>query len=102
MKFFRRFKEALLLSIHLVPKKAYTSVITRSKTEDVAKYSKEGESLMGIHTTDSRICLVSGGYPLFIGNKLIGGIGVGGGSEAEDKQIAEAILGAFANFIASH
>lgn len=54
-----------------MPKKAYTSVITRSKTEDVAKWSKEGESLRSIHTTDSRICLVFGGYPLFIGNNLI-------------------------------
>lgn len=32
-----------------MPRKAYTSVITRSKTEDVAKWSKEGETLMGIH-----------------------------------------------------
>lgn len=95
LKFFKRFGEALLISINLVPKKAYTAVITRSETKDVATWAKEGGALMGIHTTNEQICLVAGGYPLFIAQKLIGGIGVGGGSEAEDLKIAESILKAF-------
>uniref|UniRef100_UPI0027120F76 GlcG/HbpS family heme-binding protein n=2 Tax=Helicobacter TaxID=209 RepID=UPI0027120F76 len=95
LKLFQRFGEALLISVNLVLKKAYTAVITRSKTKDVAAWAKEGGALMGIHTTSKQICLVAGGYPLFAGERLIGGIGVGGGSEAEDLQIAEALLEAF-------
>ena len=65
LKYFQRFGEALVLSITLVPGKAYTSAITQSKTKDVAEWAKEGNPLMAIQTNDPRITLVAGGYPLF-------------------------------------
>ena len=61
---YRRYGEALVLSITLVPGKAYTA-------------AAEGASLMAIQTNDARITLVAGGYPLFAGGKIAGGIGVG-------------------------
>lgn len=87
---FRRFGDALVLSTTLVPGKAYTSAVTQCTTKDVAKFAAEGQPLMAIQTNDPRITLVAGGYPLFAKKgKIIGAIGVGGGTEAQDCEIAE-------------
>lgn len=45
---YRRFGEALVLSITLVPGKAYTSAVTQCRTKDVAEAAAEGASLMGV------------------------------------------------------
>lgn len=92
---YRRYGEALVLSITLVPGKAYTAAVTQCKTKDVAAAAAEGASLMAIQTNDPRITLVAGGYPLFAGGKIAGGIGVGGGSEAQDCEIAEHVVSVF-------
>lgn len=95
LKYFQRFGDALVLSITLVPGKAYTSAITQSKTKDVAEWAKEGNPLMAIQSNDPKITLVAGGYPLFVNGKIVGGIGVGGGSEEQDCLIAEYVLSKF-------
>ena len=94
-KVYRRYGEALVLSITLVPGKAYTSAVTQCKTKDVAACSMEGGSLMAIQTNDPRITLVAGGYPLFIDGKIAGAVGVGGGSEEQDCAIAEHVVSVF-------
>ena len=92
---YRRYGEALVLSITLVPGKAYTAAVTQCSTKDVAVAAAEGDSLMSIQTNDPKITLVAGGYPLFVDGKISGGIGVGGGTEAEDCEIAEYVLQVF-------
>ncbi len=92
---YRRYGEALVLSITLVPGKAYTSAVTQCKTKDVAACSAEGGSLMAIQTNDPRITLVAGGYPLFVNGKIVGAIGVGGGTEEQDCTIAEYVVSVF-------
>ena len=92
---YRRYGEALVLSITLVPGKAYTSAVTQCKTKDVAGAAAEGASLMAIQTNDPKITLVAGGYPLFVNGKIVGGIGVGGGSEEQDCAIAEYVVSVF-------
>lgn len=92
---FRRYGDALVLSITLVPGKAYTAAVTQCTTRDVAACAAEGESLMAIQTNDSKITLVAGGYPLFVNGKIAGGIGVGGGSEEQDCEIAEYVVSVF-------
>ncbi len=99
LKVFHRFGEALVLSITLVPGKAYTSAITQSKTKDIALLAKKGNSLMAIQSNDPKITLVAGGYPLFVNNKIAGGIGVGGGTEEQDCIIAEYVLSVFADLV---
>ena len=94
---YRRYGEALVLSITLVPGKAYTAAVTQCKTKDVAVAAAEGQALMAIQTNDPRITLVAGGYPLFVNGKIAGGIGVGGGSEEQDCAIAEYVVAVFEN-----
>lgn len=98
-KLYRRFGEALVLSITLVPAKAYTSAVTQTKTEDLAKVVIEGGVLQGINTADSRITLVTGGFPLFYNGKIIGAIGIGGGTETQDREIGEYVMKVFENTI---
>ena len=92
---YRRYGEALVLSITLVPGKAYTAAVTQCKTKEVAAAAAEGASLMAIQTNDPRITLVAGGYPLFVSGKIAGGIGVGGGTEEQDCEIAEYVVSVF-------
>ena len=92
---YRRYGDALVLSITLVPGKAYTAAVTQCKTKDVAAAAAEGASLMTIQTNDPRITLVAGGYPLFADRKIVGGIGVGGGTEEQDCKIAEYVVSVF-------
>ena len=92
---YRRYGEALVLSITLVPGKAYTAAVTQCKTKDVATAAAEGQSLMAIQTNDPRITLVAGGYPLFVNGKIAGSVGVGGGTEEQDCTIAEYVVSVF-------
>lgn len=96
---YRRYGEALVLSITLVPAKAYTAAVTQSKTKDLAPLVAEGGALMGIHANDARIMLVAGGYLLFAGGQIAGGIGVGGGTEEQDCAIAEYVVDVFEQMV---
>lgn len=94
---YRRYGEALVLSITLVPGKAYTSAVTQCKTKDVAACAVEGGTLPAIQSNDPRITLVAGGYLLFTDGKIAGAIGVGGGTEEQDCEIAEYVVSVFEN-----
>lgn len=50
---------------------------------------------MAIQTNGPRITLVAGGYPLFVNGKIAGAIGVGGGTEEQDCEIAEYVVSVF-------
>lgn len=92
---YRRFGDALVLSITLVPGKAYTAAVTQCRTKDVAQCAVEGGSLFAVQSNDPKITLVAGGYPLFHDGRIVGGIGVGGGTEARDCEIAESVVSVF-------
>lgn len=94
---YRRYGEALVLSITLVPGKAYTSAVTQCKTKDVAACAVESGTLPAIQSNDPRITLVVGGYPLFVNGKIAGAIGVGGGTEEQDCEIVEYVVSVFEN-----
>lgn len=94
-RLFCRFGNALVLSTILVPAKAYTSAITQTPTEDLMPLVADGGNLMGINTASDRITLVPGGVPLFCNGKIVGAIGVGGGSKEQDLEIADYIVSKF-------
>lgn len=94
-RLFCRFGDALVLSTILVPAKAYTAAITQTSTEDLAPLVADGGNLMGINTTSDKITLVPGGLPLFRKGKIVGAIGVGGGTKDQDLEIANFIVAKF-------
>ena len=95
IRLFRRFGDALVLSVTLVPNKAYTSAITRTPTGELMSYVADGGDLMGMNTCDKRITLVPGGLPLWVDGQIVGAIGVGGGTKEQDLEIANYVLGKF-------
>ena len=89
----QRMDQALLVSIDIAIKKAYSAVAVKIPTHELAKVARPGQPLFGIHTTDhGRIVIFGGGFPLQQDNEIIGGIGVSGGSVEDDMLCAEAAV----------
>jgi uncharacterized protein GlcG (DUF336 family) len=82
---------AWLGSIDISIKKAYTSRAFDISTKDLATHSQSGGQFFGIHASnDGRIMIFAGGIPLKIDGKVVGAIGVSGGSGEQDHTVAEA------------
>lgn len=91
-----RMDSAWIGSIDISIKKAYTSRAFDLSTKDLAEQSQSGGQFFGIHVSnDSHIMIFSGGIPLKRDEKVVGAIGVSGGSEEQDHAVAEAGASAF-------
>ncbi len=81
---------ALLASISLALDKAYTAVALKCKTEALKEITQPGADLYQIESMVSRpLVTFGGGFPLTQNGKLIGGLGISGGTVAEDVTIGE-------------
>jgi uncharacterized protein GlcG (DUF336 family) len=86
-----RMDEAWMGSIDISIKKAFTSRAFDVSTKDLAKLSQTGGQFFGIHASnDGRIMIFAGGVPLKRAGKVVGAIGVSGGSGEQDHAVAEA------------
>lgn len=86
-----RMDDAWLGSIDISIKKAYTSRAFNISTKDLAGFSQSGDQFFGIHASnDGKIMIFAGGIPLKKDGKVIGAIGVSGGSGDQDHAVAEA------------
>ncbi|MGN0467047.1 MAG: cob(I)yrinic acid a,c-diamide adenosyltransferase [Lachnospiraceae bacterium] len=84
-----RMEDSLLASIKISMDKAYTSCILKLPTCDLAQAATPGAGLYGIQNLcDGRIVVFGGGYPIKKDGKIIGAIGVSGGTAQEDMAIA--------------
>jgi uncharacterized protein GlcG (DUF336 family) len=91
-----RMDVAWLGSIDVAMKKAYTSRAFDIETNDLAKHAQSGGEFFGIHVSNNgRIMIFAGGIPLKRDGKVIGAIGVSGGSGDQDQLVAEAGAAAF-------
>lgn len=88
-----RMPNALLVSSEIAVKKAYTAVALKMATHELHNLVQPGQDLYQIETSCSdQLVSFGGGYPIFAKEKLIGGIGISGGSVEQDMQIAQAAL----------
>lgn len=86
-----RMDGAWLGSIDISIKKAYTSRAFDIATKDLASHSQSGGQFFGIHASnDGKVMIFAGGIPLKKDGKIIGAIGVSGGSGEQDHIVAEA------------
>jgi uncharacterized protein GlcG (DUF336 family) len=91
-----RMDEAWMGSIDISIKKAFTSRAFDVSTKDLAKLSQSGGQFFGIHASnDGRVMIFAGGVPLKRAGKVVGAIGVSGGSGEQDHAVAEAGATAF-------
>jgi uncharacterized protein GlcG (DUF336 family) len=91
-----RMDGAWLGSIDISIKKAYTSRAFDIATKDLAANSQSGNQFFGIHASnDGKIMIFAGGIPLKRDGKVVGAIGVSGGSGDQDHAVAEVGAAAF-------
>jgi len=83
-------------SIDISINKAYTSRAFDISTKDLAQHSQSGGQFFGIHVSNhGRVMVFAGGIPLTRGGRVVGGVGVSGGSGEQDHAVAEAGAKAF-------
>lgn len=86
-----RMDGAWLGSIDISINKAFTARAFDIATKDLAQHSQSGGQFFGIHVSNhGRIMIFAGGIPLKSGGKVVGAIGVSGGSGDQDHAVAEA------------
>ncbi len=93
---FERMTNAWLGSIDIAQKKAWTSRAFDITTQDLGKHSQSGDQFFGIHASNSgKVMIFAGGIPIKKDGKVVGAIGVSGGSGAQDHEVAEAGVAAY-------
>lgn len=91
-----RMDGAWIGSINISINKAFTSRAFDISTKDLAQHSQSGGQFFGIHVSNQgRVMVFAGGIPLKRGGKVVGAIGVSGGSGEQDHAVAEAGSQAF-------
>ncbi len=91
-----RMDGAWIGSIDISINKAYTSRAFDIATKDLAEHSQSGGQFFGIHASNrGRIMVFAGGIPLQRDGKVVGAVGVSGGSGEQDHAVAQAGAAAF-------
>jgi uncharacterized protein GlcG (DUF336 family) len=91
-----RMDGAWIGSIDISQKKAFTSRAFDISTKDLSAHSQSGQQFFGIHASNNgKIMIFAGGIPLKKDGKVVGAIGVSGGSGDQDHAVAEAGAAAF-------
>jgi uncharacterized protein GlcG (DUF336 family) len=88
---FARMDGAEIAGPVLATDKAYTAVAHRIGTHDLTDLVAPGAELAGMSSADhGRYVAFGGGLPLWDGDRVVGGIGVSGGSGPQDVAAARA------------
>jgi len=91
-----RMDGAWIGSIDISINKAFTSRAFDISTMDLAQHSQSGGQFFGIHVSNhGRVMVFAGGIPLKREGKIVGAVGVSGGSGEQDHTVAEAGAMAF-------
>jgi len=92
---FARMDGADLVTLGLARDKAFSALMNRMPTADLAPLVQPGAEFFGYDAlAGGRMVVFGGGAPVELEGILVGAIGVSGGSSAEDQQAADAALGA--------
>jgi uncharacterized protein GlcG (DUF336 family) len=93
---FARMENARIAGIEISKNKAWTSVSMQMPTANLAQSALPGGPSFGVNTTNfGKVVILGGGIPLISEGHIVGGIGVSGGSSAQDIEIANAAVQLF-------
>jgi uncharacterized protein GlcG (DUF336 family) len=88
---FARMDNAWQGSIDIAINKAWTSRAFDIETGKLSELAQPGEGFYGIHVSNhGRVMIFAGGVPVKQGGKVVGAIGVSGGTGDQDQAVAEA------------
>ena len=93
---FARMDAADLVSIELARDKAYSALMNRMPTRDLAPIVQPGTEFYGYDSlAGGRMVVFAGGMPLERNGVLVGAVGVSGGDAAQDQRAVDAAVAAF-------
>jgi len=93
---FARMDGADLVGVRLAQDKAYTALVNRMPTRDLAPLVQPGTEFYGYDSVaGGRMIVFAGGMPVERNGVLVGAIGVSGGSADEDQRAVDAAVEAF-------
>ena len=82
--------DSYIASYDVAFQKAYTVVALKMSTIELKALSQPNQPLYGIQfTNNGQIVIFGGGVPLKVNGKIVGGLGVSGGSEEQDTYLAD-------------
>jgi len=88
---FERMDAADLVGITLARDKAFTALVNRMPTRDLAPLVQPGTEFYGYESiAGGRTIVFAGGMPLERDGVLVGAVGVSGGDSAQDQQAVDA------------
>lgn len=91
LRMFKRMDGAALVTVSSSQDKAFTAVGFGIPSHAWYPMIKDDPALLhGVPTSIERVVIFGGGIPIRVDGDLVGGVGVGGGSHDQDRQIAEA------------
>lgn len=80
---------SFLVSFDMAVKKAYTSVAVKMSTMELSRLTQPGQTFYGLGKMSDNIVIFGGGVPLKVGDTIVGGLGISGGTGEEDNSLAE-------------
>ena len=80
---------SFLVSFDMAVKKAYTSVAVKMSTMELSRLTQPGQTFYGLGKMSDNIVIFGGGVPLKVGDTIIGGLGISGGTGEGDNSLAE-------------
>ncbi len=93
---FARMDGADLVSVELARNKAFSALMNRMPTRDLAPMVQPGTEFYGYDSlAGGRMVVFAGGMPIERNGVLVGAVGVSGGSSEEDQRAADAAMSAF-------
>ena len=93
---FERMDGADLVGIGLAQDKAWTALVNRMPSGELAPLVQPGTEFYGYDSVaGGRMIVFAGGMPLERDGVLVGAVGISGGSAAEDQRAVEAAVHAF-------
>jgi uncharacterized protein GlcG (DUF336 family) len=94
---FERMDAADLVGIVLARDKAFSALVNRMPTRDLAPVVQPGTEFYGYDSlAGGRMVVFAGGMPLERDGVLVGAVGVSGGTADEDQRAVDAAIEAFA------
>jgi uncharacterized protein GlcG (DUF336 family) len=88
---FERMANAWIGSIDISQSKAWTARAFDIETKTLGENSQSGDQFFGIHASNGgKVMIFAGGVPLKQDGKVVGGLGISGGSGKQDQAVAEA------------
>ena len=80
---------AYIASYDVALNKSFTVTALKMSTIDLKPLAQPGASLYGLQfTNEGKIVVFGGGDPLYFGGRIVGGLGVSGGTEEQDTALS--------------